>query len=534
MSSCPACTCAVSPGIPPFPGLPPSSPTHPPNLPVKSAFGAQGEDAELLAALASNLPVLFVMVVLFVIFHIAFHRIFYLNIVRRNVPPPSSSGPCGWISHILQISDAEYCQYAGIDAFCFVEYLKLVIRILFSMSSWAVAVNMTFYLISINGNTKEDLPPGFLARASLANLPSVGDGGNWQTWSALLASLVGMYVCSGYFYYSWYTAWIRVITKVQSSMSVADDVTSYTMLVRSTDPSALPQKRSLAERTWRHIYPGEVQCVRMVRDTGALPKQLALLDRLEAALPKLEAAAKAPAAKGLAALCAASPASRQRKVEQCRAKLNKARDAVAALKERYCGEDADAGLSYFVLFKTRRTATIAKQVLNLPDASFEVVPAPVPTAVRWEALKPSAERFRAPISFAASCLYAAMLFFYAVPIGIVSTLMNLSSLYELLPFLRDILQAAGPTLESFIAALLPTVALLAFVSLLPTLCIFISSCEHAPAAQDTSAAARATSAAMSAAACPTSVLCHLRSLYRDHSGCTSLPFLSPRYLRVGL
>ena len=93
-------------------------------------------------------------------------------------------------------------------------------------------------------------------------------------------------------------------------------------------------------------------------------------------------------------------------------KLAALRTKVQAARKAYCGHDNDVGLSYFVIFKDSRTATIANQVVALPEASFEVSTAPVPSGVRWKSLKPLAIRTRIPLRIGAKAGFWAMLFFY--------------------------------------------------------------------------------------------------------------------------
>lgn len=163
---------------------------------------------------------------------------------------------------------------------------------------------------------------------------------------------------------------------------------------------------------------------------------------------------------------------------------------VALEREKYCASAAhDVGVSYFVLFRTARAATIAKQVVNVPNAHFEICPAPTPTAVCWSSLKPSAERTRYPVSVLAQAAYAAALFFYAIPIAFVSSLMNLDNLYAYLPFLETVMGWIGPTGEAFVEALLPTLALIVFMAILPLFCMWISGFERHASIGRTQAAA---------------------------------------------
>ena len=60
-------------------------------------------------------------------------------------------------------------------------------------------------------------------------------------------------------------------------------------------------------------------------------------------------------------------------------------------------------------------------------------------------------------------------------IGFISSLLNVEELYRLFPFLRLLLQALGPQVETFIFALLPTIVFKIFLALLPAICTFFAS-----------------------------------------------------------
>lgn len=241
---------------------------------------------------------------------------------------------------------------------------------------------------------------------------------------------------------------------------------------------------------WQALYPGDVHSVRVVRETGRLPELLPKLDALREALERLEAkAAKAKAAEQVGDGCfgggddteakrAKALDKLARQIAKQQAKIDAVRCEVADERNRHCAlPEHDAGVSYFVLFKTARAATIAKQVVNVPNAHFEVGPAPTPSSVSWSSLTATSERARYPSSAAAAAAYIAVLFLWAMPIGFVSSLMNLDTLYKYLPFLEDVLNWLGPQATSFVSAFLPTLALIIFLALLPPFCLWCAGME---------------------------------------------------------
>jgi len=242
------------------------------------------------------------------------------------------------------------------------------------------------------------------------------------------------------------------------------------VLVRSVDARDAPCSANELRIIWDALYPGEVYDIRVVSDTGQLPGLLSKLDHALDHLAMLEeqaVEAEAAAATKKLSKVEKAIAKQTQKVEGLRAKVATERD------QHTSGE----GVSYFVLFKSTRAATIAKQVINMPNAHFKVQAAPPPKAVRWASLKPAFERPRLLYTLASNALYYSALFFFVIPIGFVSSLMELQYLSERLPFIEHLLALCNESTRAAIAAFLPTVALVVFMSLLPYLCGFCSSLE---------------------------------------------------------
>ena len=315
-----------------------------------------------------------------------------------------------------KVDDATFIECAGVDAFAFVEYLKCSLRVLTLFAIWALSINTAFYYsnthavrvyaleprfltVAPEGPSFEFLvlpqnpavPEAFLSRSSIVYIDSLVDGeGAWDQWAAFIFSLLGMWVCSLHGYYQLVRSWQRLVRACQTSMADAGDAASHTLLVRAINPLAKPFEQNEAFALWAGLYPNQIFSVRMCRDTRELPKAVAKFDKLQAQLKVLEvknknlrekaAAAEAAEAAGDAAegaakvsavskLCACCRTPPLKAAEKLAPKLVKTREALEearlALQKAAvanCGEERDEGLSYFVLLKSARAATIAKQV----------------------------------------------------------------------------------------------------------------------------------------------------------------------------
>ena len=109
---------------------------------------------------------------------------------------------------------------------------------------------------------------------------------------------------------------------------------------------------------------------------------------------------------------------------------------------------------------------------------------PVPTGVRWAALKQMGIRTRVPTRICAKIGYWAMFVLWSSGIAAINLVMNLESLYLVLPPVRDLLVALGPSVESFVGAFLPPLAYTIFMAILPMVCATFSSLYGLPSVGD--------------------------------------------------
>ena len=248
---------------------------------MREAFGAFGDDAEVLAALTVNMPAIGTAIATFVAMHLFFTKLYYNNSLRGTmVPGPPSErlgatlGWCSGLLRVLKMPNEEFIQHCGLDAVAFVEFSKLLLKILFSFSLWACTVEVAVFYFAVQDGDNASSLSSFLARASLANLDAVPSSGNSRPSQALslALSLLGLWLNSLYALVQINKSWLKLVGWIHSALEDPSDVVSHTLLVRATNPLARPFSQASALRTGEGLYPGEIHSVRMVRDTGKLCK----------------------------------------------------------------------------------------------------------------------------------------------------------------------------------------------------------------------------------------------------------------------
>ena len=392
------------------------------------------------------------------------------------------------------MSDDDFIKYAGLDAWALIEFTALALKVLSGYALYGVIMIIVMactWLETAPGDTEP--PKGTLAKISIANLRELSDlaTARWDRWLGSVFSAIGIWFLTVHTIGLLRRSWKRVVAHRRQALADATDTSSLTILVRSgywdkatpDNPLEMHKMRwvwkmkSKAEaiELWEKLYPGCIYDVRMVRDTGTLPKLLKTREKLAAAIEKLEIKVINPETK------AKAKAKAEALLDKKRGLFKENTQGVMTQYATACTAEMDKGSSYFVLFKKHRQANMAKMVCNLEDEHVQVLPCPALTDIRWESLRPVAERMAPLTSLGARAAYYAILALYMVPIGIVSGLLTIFELQKNFPFLKVIFDAMGDTFTNILAAFLPTLALILFLALLPQFCLTIAGLQNFPA-----------------------------------------------------
>ena len=452
---------------------------------------------------------------------------------------PSRGSLCGWLfcvpmlrgrdgalldepreAPLWRMSDDELVEHVKLDAFALLLFIRVAMVVLggYALYGATVSLIVTYVSAVVEESGAYEGPPGNLARLSLANLKEFrggdifGEAATWDIWLAAIASVVGCWLFTLVALVQLRRGWDRMIMFKRRALSDARDAQALAICVRETDAKALlakaraaalaakakagrisPTKGSAAtptpapedalgwsrEDVWRlwadKLYPGLVYDVRMVRETGTLPKLLAqhekvckTVETLEASVAKLAAEGKPapdPAQKRLGCLPGLA-----KKLDDARAKRDQLVDDVRAAYEKCAAPENDRGVCYFVLFREQKPCNLARQVCHFEKSTIKVLAAPAPKDVNWGPLRPSALKLAMPLRHGATAAYCLMLAFYSLPIFSISQLLELDSLQKALPVLTPVLRALGPDVRAGLRAFLPTLALIVFLALLPVIC----------------------------------------------------------------
>lgn len=131
-----------------------------------------------------------------------------------------------------------------------------------------------------------------------------------------------------------------------------------------------------------------------------------------------------------------------------------------------------------VFFTSRVAAASAAQSLHAQLVNkWTVIDAPEPRQVIWTNLK--IKFFERQLrQYVVYVIVALTIFFFMIPIGVISAFTTLKNLKKLLPFLKSILNKDA--VRTVLEAYLPQIALIIFLAMLPKLLFFLSKTEGIP------------------------------------------------------
>ena len=354
----------------------------------------QNDDNTLLASVPVNLGLLTIFVLLYFVLHLLFYPQFYKNPLKRGHGPPPPPGarynPCAALWFSIRMSDDDYEHHAGLDALALIEFIRLSLRILLGYAAYGFTAGALsiWAALTYGSDSWGSRPLGALARISLTNLSpfsSDATSGEWDRWLGSLSSVLGCWYLSVLTIYQLNSSWQRVVHRRQRSLANAHDASSLAILVRSTRqplPRVYSKEEALA--LWTSLYPGAIYDVRMVRETGRLPKLLAkrralvgAIERLERRIERREATGRTRGGQLKTSLAATLTATWHGATggggDQRLARAHEALDRheselqklTAQMRDEYqawTDPEHDRGYNYFVLFRRHRQCNIAKQV----------------------------------------------------------------------------------------------------------------------------------------------------------------------------
>lgn len=377
-------------------------------------------------------------------------------------PPKLSSGFFSWIWPLLTTSEETLAQCSGIDAVMNLRFLQFAFKLFLFACLFGLII-----LVPVNATAAEGLAEG-LDILSLANIP---------TGSARVAAhIISAYLFSFAAFYLLYKD-CRQFVSLRVRYLQQEQPENLSVLVKDM-PEEYADVNLIATYFSRSV-PGCTCRVTIVNDlykADALVKEREdLLHRMERAQVAFEEKQAKMNSSEKTLLASKQPQARPKACVRCRRV-----DAIEHYTNRITqlNHDVAAELAKnprrlpraFVTFDTRANAYEARRPranLSTVDRSWDwsVTHACEPRDVIWSNMyRSSAQLFlRFAVAWAVTIV---LVIFYIIPATFVASLVSLSNLVRLLPFLEPVVNFS-PTLRGLIQGYLPALILAIFNAILP-------------------------------------------------------------------
>lgn len=158
---------------------------------ITLAVTFERQDRAITSAVLTDLILALIICTVYVVLHSRERAFFFMNPLIRNRGPPAPPGPFGWVLAILRMSDEEIEKHAGIDAFVFITFMRVVLSILITFALSFGLLEACVYLSCSFAVDERFYPAGFTPRLALANAPKTSEEAPC-TFSMLSTSTLGM------------------------------------------------------------------------------------------------------------------------------------------------------------------------------------------------------------------------------------------------------------------------------------------------------------------------------------------------------
>ncbi|XP_019190575.1 PREDICTED: CSC1-like protein ERD4 [Ipomoea nil] len=410
--------------------------------------------------------------------------VYYPNRILKGLDPVQngyvSRNPFLWIREALSSSQADIIRMSGVDTAVYFVFLTTALGIMvfsgFILLPTLLPVAATDHSVRSNNNTRE---------WSFNDLDKFAMGHVGERSLRLWAFIIATYWVSFVAYYFLWEAYKHVVDlRVEALMSSEDRAEQFAVLVRDIPP--VPKGESRKEQVdsyFSRIYPETFYRSMLVtnnREVNKIYEELVgykkMLERAEAIYARSKETTpdgpKPTHKTGLFGILGEKVDS----IEFYNEKINDLTSKLEAEQKVTLKEKQEC--SAIIFFNSRLTAASAPQSLHFPMADkWTVTYAPEPRQLIWANL-PTNFYERIIRRYVIYTIVFVTIFFYMIPIGMVSALTTLSNLREQFPFLKPIVDQ--PTIKTVLEAYLPQLALIIFLALLPKFLLFLSKAEGIP------------------------------------------------------
>lgn len=472
----------------------------------------------VFTTLGFNAVLGFVVMIIFEYFRVRQLDIYTPNLRKdeKNEIPVPTRRIFGWIGKLWRLSDDDMMHIAGLDAYVYLRFVKMMFRIGIACSSGL------FILLPIYVTAPGNVGVEGINKYSMGNI----ELGGKRLW----ASVVVAYVFTFIFLLSIHREYEN-FARARTKFFNGEDKTlppqmAYTVVVENI-PTEYRSSEKLRE-FFDGLFPGEVlfasMAVHLEKLNDLVKERHDLLVKLEQANAEWEASGRKSRPKitkatwysfisGATNTASSADATTDaidfysdqiaivsEQIFQLQQEADKVSEggtnflshasniipgflgnpakAITGKIKGAIPTDIDINLtdklvsgSALVTFRSRRTAAVAAQIPILAEhaVGVKVQLSPAPTDIVWSNMDASTEHTES-VAFLTSLMYYGGLLFWSIILTFISLISNLSYLQKYIPILKRL----DTTSYAFLQGILPVVVMLVFLSLVPAFMAFIA------------------------------------------------------------
>ncbi|KAG9129424.1 hypothetical protein Leryth_018488 [Lithospermum erythrorhizon] len=419
--------------------------------------------------------------------------IYYPNRILKGMDPYEGSSrrhtrnPFAWIYESLSSSEADIINISGVDSAVYFVFLSTVLGILFF--SGLVLLPVLLPVAATAPGVKFDST----SEEAFNELDKLTMAQVQEKSTRLWAFIVATYWVSVVTYFMLWKAYKRVCKlRAEALRSPEIRAEQFAILVRDLPPANGETIKDQVDTYFQSIYPDTFyrsmvatdnkKADKIYEELEGYRKKLARAEAIYAESKKENPEGIRPTNKtgflGLVGNKVDSIDYYNEKINETTPQLEAERKVT--LKEKQLP-------SALVFFTNRVTAASASQSLHAPFVNrWTVLDAPEPCQLLRDNLKKGFYE-RQIRQYVIYFIVFLTIFFYMIPIGVISAFTTLDNLRKLLPFLKPIVEQQA--IKTVLEAYLPQLALILFLALLPKFLLFLSKAEGIPSESHASRAA---------------------------------------------
>ncbi|CAI9783467.1 unnamed protein product [Fraxinus pennsylvanica] len=411
--------------------------------------------------------------------------VYYPNRILKGLDPYEgirlTRNPFAWIREALASTEADVINMSGVDSAVYFVFLTTVLGIL--VLAGLLLLPVLLPIAATSPGVKAD---NTTSEGSFNDIDKLSMGHIEVKSPRLWAFVAATYWISFVAYCLLWKAY-KHVSNLRAAALMSPDAKheQFGVLVRDIPP--VPEGQTRKEQVdsyFKSIYPDTFYRSMVVTDGKKVNK---IYDELEGYKKKLERAEIIYAeSKQTSSPEGTRPTTKTgflglvgKKVDAIEYYDEKIKELIPKLEaERKVTLKEKQQCSALIFFTDRVTASSAAQSLHATMVdTWTVMNAPEPRQLIWTNL-PKNFHEREMRQYVIYFIVFLTIFFYMIPIGLISALTTLENLKKLLPFLKPVVDQKE--IKTVLEAYLPQLALIIFMALLPKFLLFLSKKEGIP------------------------------------------------------